>query len=176
MTLRDNDPQRLEQLMEEVDSEWKEWSREERVNQVLQDFARVYSLVARIAWDVEAAKGNLNLQGYVRPEQTDYSLVAQAKDAIANQAVQGSSQLGVLIDRLEAEQQLIAGENFGDETEVGKLSDTVVILINCIRPISEVIRDAAVDARLITMDALETRRHRDLSEVDPVIRPEPEAS
>ena len=163
MTLRDTDPQRLEQLMEEVDSAWKDWSREERVNQVLQDFAHVYFLVARIAWNVEAAKGNLNQQGYVPPEQTDYALVAQAKDTIANQAVQGSSQLGVLMDKLEAAQQLIAAENFGDETEVGKLSDTVVTLVNCIRPISEVVQDAAVDAKLTTMDALETRRHRDFS-------------
>ncbi len=59
MTLRDTNPQRLEALMREVEEEWANNNGDERVQQTWMSFVQVFQLVAAIAWDIEASRGNL---------------------------------------------------------------------------------------------------------------------
>ena len=62
---------------------------------------------------------------------------------------------------VEAQKELIAAENFGDdESDAGKSSSNLVVLANCMRPISDVIQNAAADLKSSTLNILGTARHR----------------
>ena len=162
MTLRDTNPQRLEALMRDVEEEWANNNGDERVQQTWRSFVQVFQLVAAIAWDIEASRGNLGDPNRISQAQIDDLLATAVRDNIASGALNRSAILNQLIDKLEAQQQIIAIENFGDDnTPTGRLSDSLVMLINCLRPISEVIQDAAADNKSSTMDRLQAIQQRE---------------
>ena len=157
MTLRDTSPQRLKELIEQVEEEWANTTPEERVQETWNAFVKVYVSLANVAWGIEASQGHLNNPKRVQPPPLDSTTTAQVRDLIASQALSNSEEIGDLIDKLEAQQQIIATENFGDQaTSTGRSSDTLVVLINCLRPMAEVIQDAAADAKSGTMTTLQT--------------------
>ena len=156
MQLRDTNPQRLDELMEQVQQEWVNTTQEERVQKTWDAFVGVYAALSRIAWDIEASQYR-PVSSERTPPAIDDIGVAQIRDQIAGQALRGSGSIEELIDKLEARQQIIATENFGDQTtSTGRSSDTVLVLINCLRPIAEVIFDAAATAKSGTMTTLQT--------------------
>lgn len=161
MTLRDTNPQRLEALILQTEQAWENSTAEERVQKTWDAFTKVYMLLAHIAWDIEASRGNLARSNSVPPQPMDNAMTAIIRDQIASEALNTSANLGDLMDELEAQQQIIAGENFGDDsTPTGKSSSTIVVLINCLRPIAEVIQDAVADTKSGTMDSLQSVRRR----------------
>ena len=161
MALRDTNPQRLEALILQKEQAWENSTPEERVQQTWDTFIKVYMLLADIAWDIEASRGNLARPSTVPPQLPEDGLMATVRDQIASQALDTSATIADLMDELEAQQQIISGENFGDDsTPTGKSSSTVVVLINCLRPIAEVIQDAAAETKSGTMDSLQSFRRR----------------
>ena len=161
MTLRDTNPQRFEALMREVEEEWANSNGDERVQQTWRSFTQVFQLVAAIAWDIEASRGNLGDPNRVSQVQIDDLLATTVRDGIASGALDRAAVVDQLIDKLEAQQQIIAIENFGDEdTPTGRLSGSLVVLINCLRPIAEVVQDAAADNKSSTMDRLQAIQQR----------------
>ena len=162
MTLRDTNPQRLEALMREVEEEWANNDGDERVQQTWRSFGQVFQLIAMIALDIEASRGNLGDPNRVSQVQIDDLLATTVRDGIASGALNRSAIMDQLIDKLEAQQQIIALENFGDEnTPTGRLSGSLVVLINCLRPIAEVIQDAAAENKSSTMDRLRAIQQRE---------------
>lgn len=157
MTLRDTNPQRLNELIEQVEQEWANTTPEERVQETWNAFVKVYVSLANVAWGIEASQGHLINSKRDQPPSLDSITTAQIRDSIASQALSSSENIEDLIDKLEAQQQIIAAENFGDETtSTGRSSGTLVVLINCLRPIAEVIQDAAANTKSGTMTALQT--------------------
>ena len=127
MTLRDTNPQRQNELIEQAQQEWENSTPEERVQETWDTFVKVYVTLAHVAWDIESSQGHLTNTDTVRPPSLDNITMAQVRDLIASQALSGSATIGDLIDKLEAQQQIIAAENFGDRTtSPGRLSDTLV--------------------------------------------------
>ena len=162
MTLRDTNPRRLEALMREVEEEWANNDGDERVQQTWRSFVQVFQLVAAIAWDIEASRGNLGDPNRISQVQIDDLLATTVRDGIASGALNRSAIMDQLIDKLEAQQQIIAIENFGDEnTPTGRLSGSLVMMINCLRPIADVIQDSAADNKSSTMDHLRTIQQRE---------------
>ena len=162
MTLRQTDPRRLEMLIEEVLREWANTSGEERVQQTWGAFFQAYHRIGLVAWDIEASRGNLRDPNSVHQPKPDERTAASISDHIASGALSESTSLNELLDNLEARQQIIAGDNFGDDsTPTGKSSATLVVLINSLRPIAEVIQDAAADNKSGTLDRLQAVQQRE---------------
>ena len=161
MALRDTNPQRLEALILQTKEAWENSTAEERVQKTWDAFIKVYMFLANIALDIEASRGNLVKSNSVPPQPIDEAMTATVRDLIASEALNTSANLGDLMDELEAQQQIIAKENFWDDsTPTGKSSSTLVVLINCLRPIAEVIQDAAADTKSGTMDSLQSVHRR----------------
>ena len=166
MALRDTNPEEIERLMREVQSEWEQKDAEEHVQETWTLFLQVYNLIAMASLEIEASKGHLN-QEELR-NRTASIENAQVKDIIASEALSLSAQISPMLDKLEAQQQIIAWENWGDDqTPIGKMSGTIVTLINLIRPIAEVIQDAAADNKVGTMDRLHTTVPREQTQTEP---------
>ena len=163
MSMRDRNPEELTQLMDQIHEEWKHLTAAERVQRTWATFIEVYSLVAHIAWGIEASRGNLVAPDAEIPA-IDEVLAATIKDHIADEPLSLAAALDELMDKLEAQKELIAAENFGDDkSDTGKFSGSLVVLANCMRPISDVIQDAAADLKSSTLNTLDTARHRQTS-------------
>ncbi len=166
MALRDTNPEEIDRLMREVQSEWEQKDAEEHVQETWTLFLQVYQLIGMVSLDIEASKGHLNQEAL--RNRTASIANAQVEDHIASQALSLSAKISPMLDKLEAQQQIIARENWGDDqTPTGKMSGTVVTLINLIRPIAEVIQDAAADNKVGTMDRLHTTVPREQTQTEP---------
>ena len=162
MALRDTNPKQLRTLIEETEREWANITAEDRVQQTSNTFIQAYILVAEVAWEVEASRGNLREPSKVSEIAPGELFEAKVRDSIASNALNRSAKLNDLMDKLEAQQQIIAAENFGDHnTPIGKSSERLVVLINGLRPIAEVVQDVSADNKSIAMDRLETIQRRD---------------
>ena len=162
MTLRDTDPRRLENLIKDAQQEWENTTGEERVQQTWDTFLQAYQLIGDVAWEIEASRGNLGDPNRISQIRPDDPVAVSVRDYIASGALNTSATLNELMDKLEAQQQIIAAENFGDDsTPTGKSSGMLVVLVNCLRPIAEVIQDAAADNKSSTMDRLQGIQQRE---------------
>ena len=160
VSLRDRNPERLNELMHQIDEDWQDLTALERVQETWATFTEVYSLVAYTAWDIEASRGNLVGPDVNAPTLGDVA-EATVRDQIASGALGIALALDEMMDKLEAQKELVAAENFGDnESDAGKSSSNLVVLANCLRPISDVIQDAAADLKSSTLNTLDTARHR----------------
>ena len=162
MALRETNPERLTELMEQVSQEWDGLSAEERVELTLEAFMRTFGVIAEVAYEVEASQGHIALESRERDKTLplDHPKRARVRDYIASDALALSKTLPEAIDGLEARQQIIAVENFGDESPTGQLSETLVVLINQLRPIAEVIQDAAATVKSGTMTTVQRNQER----------------
>ena len=155
MTLRQTNPRRLEMLIEEVQREWANTSGEERVQQTWGSFFQAYHRIGLVAWEIEASRGNLRDPNLVSETKPDEHTAASISDYIASGALSESLSLNELLDNLEARQQIIAADNLVDDSApTGKSSETLVVLINSLRPIAEVIQDVVADNKSGTLDRL----------------------
>ena len=65
------------------------------------------------------------------------------------------------MDRLEAQQQIIAGLYFGDENSTtGKFAVAIVVLVSGLRLIADVVQDAAAETKSGTMTRVEGISHQ----------------
>ena len=125
-------------------------------------FFQAYHRIGLVAWEIEASRSNLGDPNRASQTKPDEHTAASIKDYIASGALNESVSLNELLDNLEARQQIIAGDNFGDDsTPTGKSSATLVVLINSLRPIAEVIQDAAADNKSSTLDRLRAVQQRE---------------
>lgn len=129
MALKDTNSRRVEALMREIREEWANSDGDERVQETWRSFIQVFQLVGVIAWDVEASRGNLVDPNRVSEVQIDDLLATTVSNDIASGALNRSAILNQLMDKLEAQQQIIAIENFGDaDTPTGRSSEALVVL------------------------------------------------
>ena len=154
MTLRDTNPERLEQLMKEIQKGWEDKSEEEHLEETWKSFLRLYFSLAEIAWEIEASQGHLSDKSKEPPGYSN-TQKAEIRDLIASGALRQSAEIADAIDKLEAQKEIVAWENLGEKDEFKrKTSDMLITMINCVRPIADVIQDAAANVKSESMTTL----------------------